>query len=158
MCFSSEGMYIDDNTSGVWTTIGICIGALLFLLLLFIGIYTLRRFKLTYQHTTINVHQDTIGLSTQNINSATEYESIDLDAVGANIQPNDPSSTGTSTDAFPQNPYEKLDKILNDSNQYSELKKMDESREDVFRKRKPDTAPETLQKDFDKAMYMNMKI
>ncbi|XP_060589340.1 nephrin-like [Ruditapes philippinarum] len=155
---TKEGMHIDGNTSFVGTTIGISIGAVLLLLILFIGIYTLRRFKLRYQHTSKNVYQNTIGPSTQKINSTTEYGGIDLNTVGANIEPNDPNNTDTSTDALPQNPYEKLDKILKDSNQYSELKQMDENREDVFWKSNSDSAPDALQKDFNKAIYMNMKI
>ncbi|XP_060607875.1 neural cell adhesion molecule 2-like [Ruditapes philippinarum] len=155
---TKEGMHIDGNTSFVGTTIGISIGAVLLLLVLFIGIYTLRRFKLRYQHTSKNVYQNTIGPSTQTINSATEYEGIDLNTVGAYIEPKDPNNTDTSTDALPQNPYEKLDYILKDSNQYSELKPMDENRDDVSRNSFVDSAPETLQKDFDKAIYMNMKI
>jgi hypothetical protein len=35
---------------------------------------------------------------------------------------------------------------------------MDDDRDDISRKSKADSAPETLQKDFDKAVYMNMKI
>jgi hypothetical protein len=47
---------------------------------------------------------------------------------------------------------------LKDSNQYSELKPVDDNRDDVSRNSFVDSAPETLQKDFDKAIYMNMKI
>jgi hypothetical protein len=35
---------------------------------------------------------------------------------------------------------------------------MDDDRDDVSRKTNADSAPETWQKDFDKAIYMNMKI
>ncbi|XP_060591901.1 uncharacterized protein LOC132746702 [Ruditapes philippinarum] len=93
---TKEGMYTDGNTSVVGTTIGICIGVVLFLLVLVVGIYALRRFMLRYQHTSKSVYQNTNGPSTQTINSATEYEGIDLYAVGANIKPNDPNSTGMS--------------------------------------------------------------